>query len=396
MPDPRPATVADLCSLVKEAQSSQTPLYPRGGGTMLHYGLPAARSGPTVDLTALHQIIDYPARDMTITVQAGICLQQLHDLLKQENQRLPVDVPLPSQATLGGAIAANASGPRRFGCGTFRDYVLGISAVNDEGQEIKAGGRVVKNVAGYDLCKLFAGSFGTLGILTQATLKVRPSSEASALVGVTCPLERLADVLEGVHRTQTRPCAVGVLSPQTAIELMGTVKPDSQVNSIQVLIGFEDNAEAVRWQVQQVETELAGLQTRITGVWNGEDHALWAALRDYPLLAFPFTFLVGVPSSRVAEFVRLALPLVPRLLAHAGNGVVIGHAGDSFTREQLLRLRSFAEGHGGSLVLQRCPDEWHKAEIIWGAERGDVALMRRVKQQLDPHGMFNPGKFLVG
>src|SRR6478736_2819398 len=127
----------------------------------------------------------YPARDMTITVQAGVTIARLRDVLKAEGQQLPVDVPFPDRATLGGAVATNASGPRRFGHGTLRDYVIGISVVDDRGEEMKGGGRVVKNVAGYDLMKLYTGSLGTLGIITQLTLKVKPRPEASRWVVIT-------------------------------------------------------------------------------------------------------------------------------------------------------------------------------------------------------------------
>ena len=107
----------------------------------------------------------------------------MQSILRAERQQLPVDIALPERATLGGAIATNASGPRRYGLGTLRDYVIGINVVNDQGEEIKAGGRVVKNVAGYDLMKLYTGSFGTLGIITQVTLKLKPLPEASATAG---------------------------------------------------------------------------------------------------------------------------------------------------------------------------------------------------------------------
>src|SRR5262249_25511784 len=137
---------------------------------MLHIGFPPTRSGIGVDLRRLDQVIDFPARDMTVTVQSGITIAKLQALLKGERQQLPVDIPMAEQATLGGALATNASGPRRYGYGTLRDYVIGISAVNDEGQEIKAGGRVVKNVAGYDLCKLYIGSSWTFAVITHVTL----------------------------------------------------------------------------------------------------------------------------------------------------------------------------------------------------------------------------------
>src|SRR5437764_7903752 len=119
---------------------------------------------------------------MTVTVQAGITVAKLQETLAAEGQWLPVDVPRPERATLGGAVALNKSGPRRLGYGTLRDYVIGISFVTDDGREVKAGGRVVKNVAGYDLMKLQTGSVGTLGVITQLTLKVRPKPEASVPV----------------------------------------------------------------------------------------------------------------------------------------------------------------------------------------------------------------------
>src|SRR5262249_27759773 len=153
-------------------------LYPLGGRTMRDVGPPPPRPGLGVGLRGLNEGVDYPARDMTITAGAGIRVAELQRVLAAENQRLPLDVPRPGQATLGGVLALDVSGPRRLGAGTARDYVIGITTVNDEGQQTKAGGRVVKNVAGYDLCKLHVGAMGTLGIITQVTLKVRPRPES--------------------------------------------------------------------------------------------------------------------------------------------------------------------------------------------------------------------------
>src|SRR5262249_3651798 len=151
----QPRSVQEVGDLIRRAAANDHAIYPLGGQTMLDFGLPPARPGLGVDLSHLNQVIDYPARDMTITVQAGITLARLQELLRGENQRLAIDVPRADQPTLGGAVATNTSGSRRYGCGTLRDYVIGISVVNDQGQEVKAGGRVVKNVAGYDMGKLY-------------------------------------------------------------------------------------------------------------------------------------------------------------------------------------------------------------------------------------------------
>src|SRR5262245_17199545 len=157
----RPGSVAELGEMVRRAASNNEAIYPVGGQTELDLGNPPTKPGTAVDMRGLDQVIDFPARDMTVTVQAGITIAKLQALLAPENLQLPIDVSQPARATLGGIIATNASGPRRYGYGTLRDYVIGISAVNDEGNEFKAGGRVVKNVAGYDLCKLLVGSLGT-------------------------------------------------------------------------------------------------------------------------------------------------------------------------------------------------------------------------------------------
>src|ERR1043166_7429774 len=145
LPLRQPKTAAEAAELVREAGAQDQAIYPLGGRTMLAMGLPPARMGLAVDVCGLDRVIDYPARDMTITVQAGITIARLQEILAPENQRLPIDVPCADRATLGGVMAANLSGPRRFGYGTLRAYVLGISAVNDEGNEIKAGGRGRQN-----------------------------------------------------------------------------------------------------------------------------------------------------------------------------------------------------------------------------------------------------------
>src|SRR5437764_11890108 len=160
---------------------------------------------------------------MTVTVQAGITVAKLQETLAAEGQWLPVDVPDPERATIGGAVALNVSGPRRFSQGTLRDYVIGISFVTDEGVEVKAGGRVVKNVAGYDLMKLQIGAVGTLGVVTQLTLKVKPRPEASAVLVFGCAGNSLGAVLDLVHASKSRPVAVELWNQELwAIEGVGT------------------------------------------------------------------------------------------------------------------------------------------------------------------------------
>jgi glycolate oxidase FAD binding subunit len=188
-----PADQEEVAAVVAECYEQRFPLYPIGGGTSLDFGLPAKGEGVGLSLAKLNRVLDYPARDMTITVEAGITMQALANVLAAERQRLPVDVPQADKATIGGVIATNWNGPRRYGEGTIRDYVIGISAVDGRGQPFKGGGRVVKNVAGYDFCKLLTGSLGTLGVITQVTLRLKPIPEQTALVACVLPSTQAAE-----------------------------------------------------------------------------------------------------------------------------------------------------------------------------------------------------------
>ena len=145
-----PSNAAELAELVKDCCARKSAVYPLGGQTSLHYGVTAKTPGLGISLAKLNRVIDYPHRDLTITVEAGITLAELYATLAKERQQLPIDVPQATQATLGGVIATNWNGPRRFGYGPLRDYVIGITAVDGQGMTYHGGGRVVKNVAGYD------------------------------------------------------------------------------------------------------------------------------------------------------------------------------------------------------------------------------------------------------
>src|SRR5262249_4140387 len=228
-------------------------LYPIGGRTALDVGLPPIKPGIAVETTALNEVIDYPARDMTVTVRAGITLAKLQETLAAENQWLPLDLPQPRSTTLGGAVALNQSGPHRHGYGTLRDYVIGISFVTDEGVEVKAGGRVVKNVAGYDLMKLQIGALGTLGIVTQLTLKVKPKPESSVAVAFGCDSAALAGVLDSLAVSKARPVAVELLNAEA--RRAAHVLPSLAAEWV-VVVGFEEKAAAVRWQVSTLLDEL--------------------------------------------------------------------------------------------------------------------------------------------
>ena len=369
MPVKRPATVAELCGIVKEARAAKQGIYPIGGMTTLDVGLPTLKPGIAVDTTKLKQVIDYPARDMTITVQAGITISALQAALAKEGQWLPIDVPTPELATLGGAIAVNQSGPRRFGYGTLRDYVIGISFVTDDGVEVKAGGRVVKNVAGYDLMKLQIGAVGTLGVISQVTLKVKPKPEASAAVVFGCGADSVGAVLDLLHNSPSRPVVVELLNA-AAWQAAG-VSP-SVASDWVFAVGFEEKAATVAWQRSTLLDELKS--AKAIGVAEVADGSkLWSAITGLQLRHESKNIRkLGVLPSKVADEIVKQSGLVH---AHALSGVIWQHG----------------EGSTEGATIRRVPGK-KQGLPVWGKPTPDWELMRHVKKTLDPDNVFNPGR----
>jgi glycolate oxidase FAD binding subunit len=398
----QPASVTELQNLVRQAGGDGHAVYPIGGQTRLAFGLPPLKKGFAVDLRRQNQVLDYPARDMTITVQAGVSVARLAEILASEGQRLPIDVPHAEQATLGGTLATNTSGPRRYGFGTLRDYVIGISVVNDLGEEVKAGGRVVKNVAGYDLCKLHVGALGTLGVISQVTLKLRPLPEENALILLSCPGNALESVLGLLHESRTRPVCLDLLNPTAAQLVNRQDSAELPIRDWVVIAGYEGSREAVAWQVQQLVKEVKTaypLDARV-----GEAALpLWHALAQLPgRPPGALTFKANLLPSACAAFCRRADGRGDGLAlqAHAGSGIVVGHAPDGLTAEHAAGViqgaRELAAAGRGHVVLTHCPTEWKRTLSVWGPPPADAWLMRAVKEQLDPRRLFNPGRFVDG
>lgn len=359
IPAHRPATVAEACRLVADARSNGRAVYPIGGRTMLDLGLPPTKPGIALDTTGLNLVVDYPARDMTITVGAGITLEALNVILAKENQWLPVDVPLAGRATIGGAVATNASGPHRYGHGTLRDAVIGISFLTDDGVDVKGGGRVVKNVAGYDFMKLQTGALGTLGVLTQITLKVKPQPETTATLAFGCSANELAGMLDLLHKSSSRPVAIELLNAAAWTETGSATVVGDWV----LAVGFEEKKVTVDWQRDTLLAELKRETVDLYGVWQ--------TVTD--LQVRPASRSIGKASvrpSQVAEFANRINRDGAILHAQPLNGIVWLHSDSLPGTEFAIRRGATTPSKGGA----------------------DWELMKHIKKTLDPDNVFNPGR----
>ena len=337
------------------------PIYPIGGGTSLDFGLPANDPGIGLSLQGLKRIVDYPAHDMTITLEAGITLDVLAATLAKENQQLPIDLPNAHQATLGGVIATNTSGPRRFAYGTMRDYVIGIAAVDGRGMLFHGGGRVVKNVAGYDFCKLLTGSLGTLGVISQVTLRVKPIPECSRFLSCRLRLRDTAErLLAALVTSEATPAAVEMLAGPAW-------QRDSALESIEkdglahLVVALEGTEAEVNWMSSTLLDEWFRLGISGYRVPDDQTTGLWMRLAQFPAAGgAPLVIKAAVRPSGTVKFIRKLQELDPHcsIQAHAGNGVVIGRlsgfASHGISHTLISHLHPAATEQQGHVVVLSC------------------------------------------
>ncbi len=394
-----PANQDDLVALVQSAASS-SPLYPIGGGTGLVFGLPPKSPGVGVVLTGLNRVIDFPARDLTITVETGITMQALADVLAQEGLRLPIDVPQPDVATLGGVIATAWSGPRRYGHGAMRDFVIGIRAIDGRGDVFQGGGRVVKNVAGYDFCKLLTGSLGVLGIITQVTLKLRPIAQQTAMLALrTADLAQAEAILTALAHCDATPVAIELVDAPVAAQpaaLQAYLAPAAPT----IFIGLEGTAVEVEWMITELQRALATFG-QVAAIPSAAVPAAWQALTEMSTIAAPLVLRASVLPSRVTTFIAAVRQIDPQATvhSHAGNGVVDACLSrfptEGLSRTVVAKLQPLATACGGHLVILANPNGQEATpQSTWGTLGPQQALMVAVKQQFDPHHLLNPGRFV--
>ena len=395
-----PGTAEEVRQVVTLAAEADTPLIPWGGGTAAAVGTPAVRAGLVLGLKRLDAIVEHEPGDLTVTVQAGRTFASLQSALGR--QWLSLDPPDAARATIGGVIAANASGPRRHLYGTARDLLIGVTVVTPEGTLVRGGGKVVKNVAGYDLPKLYVGSYGTLGVLVELTVKLRPRPDDEQLVAI--PFERLKDASAAVRAVMASdliPNALDLVDAEAARALGLDGAPASMV------VGFDGLAEQVSWQVRElgrlVNAEGASAPRPVPS-------ATWARLGMAAVDALPapaavmrlcvLPTQVGDVMEQGAAIAR-ARGLLSAWSAHAGVGVMTAALTHGDTRpdgaavaEVLREWRTLARAGSGFAVLESAPLSVKDAIGVWDDAGAAGRIMERIKRQLDPKGIMNPGRFV--
>jgi glycolate oxidase FAD binding subunit len=388
-----PASVQEASELMRAASRAGLRTVFAGGGSKLGLGNPPERLDLVVSTRRLQRVLEHAAGDLVVKVEAGAGLADLQDALAPAGQWLALDPP-EAGATVGGTVAANASGPRRFRYGTARDLVIGITVVLADGTVAHAGGKVVKNVAGYDLGKLFCGSLGTLGLIAEVTFRLHPRPAAAAVVALA--VERPGQVGEAVQRllrSTLVPSAVELAWPgrgELTVVFEG-IRPGVEAQAATAARMLGEVGEAAVLGPGGTEAALSRLGAL---PWEKAEVGVRAAV---PPAGLPGALADLGVGPRGMGFDRLA--------AHAGTGVVRAglrgiDTGDASQVERFARFFTAARerlaARGGTLVVTEAPPELKRAVDVWGPPGDAIELMRRVKRQFDPDRLLAPGRFVGG
>ncbi len=369
----KPRSQEEVARALQTATETGLAVIPFGRGTMRSMGNIPSKYDAALDLTLLRRVVEYAPEDLTATVEAGLSLADLNALLAERGQCLPFDPPDAEGATIGGIVAANATGPLRHAYDAPRDRLIGVTVALPDGRLAKAGGRVVKNVAGYDLCKLYCGSMGTLGVIVSLTFKLAPLPRAEATWGAPFSSPALA-----------LAAGFGALERRLALRALEIVSPAAAsaaglASAWWLLARCAGGAAAVGRSLRELGQITAGDVLDGTSLWD----RLATIARDKPVI-------VRV-STRATDLVQALSPLsegamVTATLAH---GVArVGLDADD------VALRRHVERLGGAWVLERAPLEVKRALDVWGPLPAAFEIMRRLKREFDPFGTLSPGRFV--
>ena len=373
----RPESLEDAMALVQAAAESETALIPWGGGSAQDYGRPPRAPFVLFETAGLSRVLAVEPGDLIITVEAGVTMARVQAALAPHGQFLPLDPPAPDAATVGGVIATGACGPLRLGYGTPRDWLIGLRVIDARGRLIRGGGKVVKNVTGYDLPKMHIGALGTLGLIVEATFKTCPLPEAVRTVAIPLGGEEVSSL---------------------AAALLEKTSP------VQALL-HEDESGRFLALVYHGPTE-AALEASGFAVRLAEEVGLGASVyaEEFPAATPPAPVAVrlgGLPSEGVAlhKAARAAAGSSAVLDTQLGVGesLVCWSADTDDSRSGVHSLFSLAEARGLRATLLHGPLELRRnLPAVWYPAPAALPLMRALKESLDPGGLLNPGRFVGG
>ncbi len=416
----RPGDRLQLSEVLRWASTEQVSVLPRGGGTRMGLGNIPRQADLVLDLGGLDRLVDYQPADMTATAEAGVTLASLQEKLAPAGEFLPLETALPGRSTIGGILSVGAGGPLAHAYGLPREWLIGISVLSAQGVATKSGGKVVKNVTGYDLNKLYTGSLGTLGVIVEATFKLSPiDPEAAALMASFPSLSAALSAGRKLLDSPAGPMGYHSVTSGVSRRLQDSLHAASQdlgLGDPETALSFafySGRAKATRRRLEEAAALL--LAEGANAVQRIEGPAANGLLRwvtDAPTEIDPGSALVMklsvqskpiAPASNECGDVTLSGEN-PEQMADPGFGSIRlfwpGSRDDRQEEQPFLdaiqQTRQIAHRYGGSAVVEHCPISVKSHIDVWGDPPDSLEIMRRIKDRFDAGGILNPGRFLGG
>ncbi|KGK82250.1 FAD-binding protein [Desulfosporosinus sp. HMP52] len=413
-----PANTQEIVAIIKLANEHNFPVVPRGGGTNLSGGTVPIQGGLVLALHRMNKIIEIDTDNLTATVEPGVITATFHQTVEKEGLFYPPDPQSMFMSTMGGNVAENAGGPRGVKYGVTKDYVLGVEAVTPTGEVVKVGGKTIKNVSGYDLIRLFAGSEGTLGVITQITLKLIPKPEAKrTILAIFDHLDDAAKTVSGIIKQRIIPTTLELMDQKT-MELIEGYIPSGLPTDAEgaLLIEADGSAIDVDRQIGVIEqmcktcgareVKVAQDATQEAQLWAGRRSAFGAMARSArQVLAEDAT----VPRSKVPDIVRSIQQIAAKYQLTVPT---LGHTGDGNMHPNILVMKQDEEEMkrvdaaidemfkaaldlGGTLSGEHGIGLSKQKYMKWQFDKASLDMMKAIKKAVDPNNILNPGKIFL-
>ncbi len=405
----RPASVEELSSVLKTLHAADQAVIPWGGGTRMSVGNVPERYDAALDITGLVGNVVHEPGDMTVVADAGVRVADLSALLANANQRLPFDVPQPAKATIGGSVASNAAGFMRSSSGGIRDWVIGMKVVLADGTVTKSGGRVVKNVQGYDMHRLHTGAFGTLGVIAEVAFKLTPiPAKTMTIAAGFDALGPAARTVTALFNAPFTPEAMSLFYGEGAAKAAGTRIPKGLAGPCRILLltrvaGGE--AAVIRQANETIKAARAEGASAIESIEVADADSLWRTADTSPAGVTVSARSTLRPDNALKTLMDLdiALSSWPSLVLTArvdcGFGTLVtnwwGRSNED-AREAVEASVHAARRNGGATVIEMSPSGMKRGMDVFGEVGSALSVMRRMKEQYDPARVLNPGRFAGG
>ena len=387
-----PQTIDTLATIVRRASQEQWRILICGSGSKLNWGNPSHNIQLVVSTQKCDRLIDHAVGDLTVTVEAGMKLAELQNILRSQKQFLPIDPSYSDSATLGGIVATGDTGSWRQRYGGIRDLLLGISFVRADGEIAKGGGRVVKNVAGYDLMKLFTGAYGTLGLISQLTFRTYPLIKSSLSLAISGKPEAIGQLSQTIRNSGLTPSAMDLLS-NSVVEQLELGK------DIGLIVRWQTIPESISQQTAEVKAIATKLDLTVKSYQERGEIELWqkcATATNRPKSDTAVTCKIGISPTAAINFLQLKEITKNNVAVriHAGSGIGQLQLNNA-DHQSIAKMRSLAQENYGFLTILDAPKATKQKLDVWGYRGNAVSTMQTIKNQFDPQNILNSDRFIV-